>query len=72
MNLTQFTIGTASLSEGKIFLGKLDKNRRTWLHKKDVTQEFMELMIGFIGENKIMDIHGNEGSHYEITCKKIS
>lgn len=71
MNLSQFTIGKACLDEEKIYLGKLDKKGRTWLHKKDITQEFMELMIGYIGENKIMDIHGSEGSHYELTCKKI-
>lgn len=71
MNLSQFTIGKACLDEEKIYLGKLDKKGRTWLHKKDITQEFMELMIGYIGENKIMDIHGDEGSHYELTCKKI-
>lgn len=71
MNLDQFTIGKACLDENKIYLGKLDKKRRIWLHKKDVTQEFMELMLDYIGINQIMDFKGSEGSHYELTCKKL-
>jgi hypothetical protein len=71
MNLSQFTIGQASLDENKIYLGKLDKRGRTWLHKKDVTNEFLHLMISYIGENKMMPVVSNGVTKYEITCKKI-
>lgn len=71
MNLDQFTIGQACLDEGKIYLGKLDKKGRIWLHKKDITQEFLCLMISYIGENKMMPVVSNGVTKYEITCKKI-
>lgn len=71
MDLSQFTIGKARLDENKIYLGKLDKKGRIWLHKKDVTQEFMQLMLDYIGVNKAIDFRGSEGSHYELTCKKL-
>ena len=72
MNLDQFAIGQACLDENKVYLGKLDKKRRTWLHKKDITQEFLCLMISYIGENKMMPITSNGVTKYEITCKKIN
>ena len=71
MNLDQFTIGQACFDENKVYLGKLDKKRRTWLHKKDITQEFLSLMISYIGENKMMPVVSNGVTKYEITCKKI-
>lgn len=71
MNLTQFTIGPACLDEGKIYLGKLDKKGRTWLHKKDITNEFLHIMISYIGENKMMPVVSDGVVKYEITCKKI-
>lgn len=71
MNLSQFTIGKACLSEA-IYLGKLSKNGKTWLHKKDITQEFIKTMIDYVGENKIMDISDDKGKPlYEITVKKV-
>ena len=71
MNLDQFTIGQACLDENKVYLGKLDKKRRTWLHKKDITHEFLSLMISYIGENKMMPVVSDGVTKYEITCKKI-
>ena len=72
MNLSQFTIGTACLDENKIYLGKLDKKGRKWLAKKDITNEFLHVMIGYIGENKMMPVVSNGVTKYEITCKKVS
>lgn len=46
MNLSQFTIGQAILDENKIYLGKLDKKGRTWLAKKDITNEFLPSVNG--------------------------
>ncbi len=71
MNLSQFTIGQACLDENKIYLGKLDKKGRTWLHKKDITNEFLHLMISYIGENKMMPVVSNGVTKYEIICKKV-
>lgn len=71
MNLSQFTIGQACLDENKIYLGKLDKKGLTWLAKKDITNEFLHLMISYIGENKMMPVVSNGVTKYEITCKKI-
>lgn len=72
MNLSQFTIGKACLGENKIYLGKLDKKGRTWLHKKDITSEFLHVMIGYIGENQMMPVESGGVVKYEITCKKVS
>lgn len=71
MDLSQFAIGQASLEPNKVFLGKLDKKRRTWLHKKDITDEFLHLMISYIGENKMMPVESGGVVKYQITCKKI-
>ena len=71
MNLSQFTIGNSCLGEDKIYLGKLDKKGRTWLHKKDITQEFYKTMIGWIGENCARDLIGSGGTKYEIICKLV-
>lgn len=72
MNLDQFTIGPACLDENKVYLGKLDKKGRTWLHKKDITQQFVNVMISYIGENMEIDfVDKKDGSKYIISCKKI-
>lgn len=71
MDLTQFTIGKACLSE-TIYLGKLSKDKKTWLSKKDITSEFIQLMINYVGENKILDIADSKGNPaYEISVKKV-
>lgn len=73
MDLSNFTIGSSCLDESKIYLGKLSKDRKTWLHKKDITAEFISTIIDYVGENKVRDITDKSGKKlYEITVKKIN
>lgn len=70
INLSQFTIGPATLSD-KIYLGKLDKKGRTWLAKKDITSDFLHVMLDYVGVDKTLTVNGSEGSVYEVTVAKI-
>ena len=71
MDLTQFTIGKACFDENKVYLGKLDKKGRTWLHKKDITDTFLHLMVSYVGEDKSLEIFANGKPKYKITVEKV-
>jgi len=72
MDLTNFTIGK-SHREGPVFLGKLSKDRKRWLSRKEITDEFLELIIAYVGEDRTIDIEDGSGKKlYEITVKKIN
>lgn len=71
MNLDNFTIGK-SHRQGVVYLGNLSKDRKRWLSRKEITNEFLELVIDYIGENQIMDISDEDGQKlYEISVKKL-
>ena len=70
MNLDNFKIGKACLTDA-VFLGKVSKDGKTWLHKKDITSEFLATIIDYVGENIELTVTGrNSKDKYTITVKK--
>lgn len=71
MDLSNFTIGK-SFHRREVYLGKLSKDGKRWLSRKEITNEFLELVIDYIGEDQIVDISDENGQKlYEISVKKL-
>lgn len=47
-DLSNFHISNSYLDTGKVYLGKVNKKGNCYLDKKDITQEFIKVMLGYL------------------------
>lgn len=71
-DLSNFHIGNSYLDTGKVFLGKVNKKGDCYLDKKDITQEFIRVMLKYLDDFKNdMELHTeNETIHIVVTKEK--
>lgn len=68
--LNEIRIGHASLSD-KIYAGVLSKDKRTWLHKIDVTNDFISAVLGrWNGKREILE--DENGRKFEIAIRELN
>ena len=58
--LEDYTIGVGAL--GNVYLGKLNKKGNLWLHKKDVTSEFIGCIVQKYGPSHVSEVI-TDGKH---------
>ncbi len=62
-------LGVSPITD-KIFAGFLNETGNKWLDKKDVTQDFLKVVIDRFGGYS--EIISDDEEHWEITVKKIT
>jgi len=65
-----FILGKGVLDN--IYLGKLNKTKTMWLNKRDITNNFLQVVLErFYNEDDETIITSNSGKKYVLTCREI-
>jgi hypothetical protein len=55
----------------RVYAGVLSKSGRVWLHKSDVTSEFLAAVVRFVGVGNEMVIDGPDGSQLGLMVRAL-